>query len=233
MPEPQELAAAVASITERALNLIQEPDGRVRVEDYLTALAAATGEASLVDSGLFDIEHTELIPGQGVFGDAINRVLSDDRTSVELAGRLTVVGVLRDELVPEVVPLAAFGSIERLYQHVAEHAANPPWGSIAVTVSEDHLPRVLPIRSAFEMRAVVESESERLGLRVTPIGPNRQVDPGRHSLCAAALAAAITQTAGAMDPSVALTLALEVTFGMAKMVPMSKVAFERVRQNSR
>jgi hypothetical protein len=41
-----------------------------------------------------------------------------------------------------------------------------------------------------------------------------------------ALAAGIERTAQALDVGIGLTLALEVVFGMAKTVPMSRRAFE-------
>jgi hypothetical protein len=41
-----------------------------------------------------------------------------------------------------------------------------------------------------------------------------------------ALARALDQTRQAIEPSIAASLALEVTFGMAKTVPMSRAAFE-------
>ena len=50
----------------------------------------------------------------------------------------------------------------------------------------------------------------------------------RDLLCATALAVGIEETAGVLDPSVGLPLALDVVFGMAKMVPMSQAAYAQM-----
>src|SRR5438445_8361780 len=43
-----------------------------------TALAAGTGEAALLASGILDIETTDLALGAAIFSDAINLVLSGE-----------------------------------------------------------------------------------------------------------------------------------------------------------
>lgn len=80
------------------------------------------------------------------------------------------------------------------------------------------MPSVLPIRVAFELRPAVDAAVATLNLE-----PSR-----RHVPCTYALAEALTQVQAAIDPAVAIRLALEVVFGMAKMVPMSQRAFDAV-----
>ena len=202
---------AAAAIDEGAVALLRDERG-VRVEDYLTALAAATGEAALVDCGLFDIETTDLTPGAAVFGDQINDLLTGDATAVDDAPATSVVGVLRDRLVPGTLTSAAFGSLERLYVLVASNVGTVPWGEVALTVPDDHRPSVPPLRLAFELRPAVETATADLA--------------ERRVACAIALAGGIERTREAVDVGVALTLSLEVAFGMAKTVPMSRRAFE-------
>ena len=225
----RDFIAAVRSVQDYAIALVKGDDQRVRAEDLLAVLAAATGEATLVDSGSIDIEGTDLIPGQGIFGPAINRVLSGDGTTPAEPELLTVVGIMHSQLVPALVPEAAFPSVERLYRHVAEHVGASPWGTVAVTVPEAHRPHIIPIKCAFEMRPVVDDEAERLRFRVGPADDGRPTGWSRHGLGAMALASAISQTAATLDPRIATTLALEVSFGMAKMVPMSRRALDRAR----
>ncbi len=219
----REFARAVGVVQNYAIELIKDEGNRVRVEDYLAVLSAATGEATIADSGCIDIEHSDLVPGQGLFTDAINRVLSGDGTSLAEAGPQTVVGILRDHLVPDLVAGDAFGSIERHYRHVAENVGASRWGSVVVTVPEAHWPSILPIESALEMRPIVNGEADRLELRSASCAGGQSAGWSRHALCAAALASAISQTAVALDPHLGVTLALEVTFGMAKMAPISTV----------
>lgn len=75
---------------------------------------------------------------------------------------------------------------------------------------------VMPLQVAFEIRPAVEAAGASADLPVAR----------RHLLCGVALAEALRQVQGAIDMQVALTLALEVVFGMTKMVPMSNRAFE-------
>jgi len=200
-------------------------DRGVRVEDYLTVLAALTGEAVVVDAGLFDIEHNDMTPGAPVFGDELNVLLSDDSTDIAGAGPNSVVGVVRDQLVPAVLGPEGFPSPQDLYRLVAGSAGQQPWGTVATSVPADHRPVVLPIQVAFELRPAVSTGMETL------VGELGAACPSRHVLCALTLASAIAQTVDALDPIIGLRLALEVVFGMAKMVPISSAAMSRLRSD--
>ena len=67
-------------------------------------------------SGVFDIEDNEMTPGSGVVGEAINHRLTGDGLNVATVPAATVVGVLRERLVPLVAPLTAFGTLEGRYR---------------------------------------------------------------------------------------------------------------------
>jgi hypothetical protein len=215
-------AQAEEALRAAALHLVQDEHG-TRVEDYLATLAAATGEAAVVAAGLFDIENNEMTPGSGVFGEQINQRLTGDGLNVATVPSGTVVGVLRDRLVPAVAPLAAFGTIEGRYRFVAEQAGHSEWGRVALTVDGDHAPWVLPIRMAFELRRTVVAVESALA-----DGRGGAPWARRDLLCAGALAAAIEETAGVLHPAIGVPLALDVVFGMAKLVPMSQAAFARL-----
>ena len=211
---------AVAAIDAAAIALVQDERG-VRVEDYLTALAAATGEAALVDSAMFDIESTDLTPGSPVFGDEINRMLTGDETNLSAVPQSSVAGLLRDRLVPETVPLDAFAPLDGLYAHVASGVGTTPWGEVPLSVPDEHRPGIQPIRLAFGLRSAVEAAVAEL-----QEGNGSAAAAGRRAPCALALASGIERTSQAIDVGIALTLALEVVFGMAKTVPMSRRAYE-------
>jgi hypothetical protein len=217
-----DFAQAEQALRAAALDVVQDDHG-ARVEDYLCTLAAATGEAAVVASGVFDIEDNEMAPGSGVIGEAINHRLTGDGLNVATVPAATVVGVLREWLVPSVAPLTAFGTLEGRYRFVAQSLGHSEWGWVAVTVAAAHAPWVMPIRAAFEMRpAVVAVESALAD------GGGGVPWARRDLLCATALAAGIEETAGVLDPSVGLPLALDVVFGMAKMVPMSQAAYAQM-----
>jgi hypothetical protein len=216
--EPAAAQAAIAraafAIRDAAYQYLVGERG-VRVEDYLTVLAALTGEAALVASGMLDIEAADIAPGSGVFGDAVNEILSGDATDLDDVGSATVIGLLRDGLVPGVVAGELF-DLERLYRFVAEKAGTIEWGMAAVSVPEANHPTVLPLRAAFEMRPEVEGA---------------YADPHtRHIPCAIALVSAVEQTKEALDPQIGVSLALEVIFGMAKTMPMSRRMMEELAE---
>ena len=202
--------AALARVEEAAT-------GRVRVEDYAAVLGAITGEAALVAAELFDVEAATMAPGSAVFGDAINAKLSGDTADLAAAPIDSVMGILVAALVPHVAPLDAFGSLEGLYRHAAATIGAAPWGAVATTVPDDNRPTVLPLRVAYELRPAVDAAQAEAGL---PVGL-------RHVPCALALASGLGQVQRqGMDVRMPLRIALEIAFGMAKMVPMSRRAFD-------
>lgn len=219
------LADAESRIRQAALRLVQEPDGRVRVEDYLTTLAAATGEAALAASG-FDVEHHDLVPGTALAHDAVRGRLGIDPTGVQHGAAVQDAGA-RDEVVPEgtvwsilsglkdrVVPASAFPSVADL-RRGADPDGAPGWGEVPLTVGADHAPTQPPLRRAFELRPAVLRTEREFNAPVTD----------RHVVTASALASAIEQTKDAIDPQVALRLALEVVLGMTRMAPMTASRF--------
>jgi hypothetical protein len=203
----EQIAAALARVADPGTN-------RVRVEDYLTALGAVTGEAAIVAAGI-DIEALDIAPGAALFGDQINQVLTGDTADLTQVPADTIAGILVAELVPKVYALADFGSLEDLYRGVAASVGHADWGTVHLSVGADHAPTMPPMRLAFELRSAVEAVCSAATVK----------DAQRHQPCALALASGLEQVRHAIDPKVGLTLALEVVFGMAKTVPMSRRAF--------
>jgi hypothetical protein len=183
----------VNALNDAAMALIADERG-VRVEDYLTILGAATGEAALVAAG-WDIEATDLTPGSPLFFEPVNAVLSEGEKE-GYAGP-TVLSVLGSHA-------ARIGDVTSLYRNVAANVGGVEWGFVFTSVPEGNRPSIPALRAAFEVRGVVDG----------------------HVACAEALAAALDQVTGAIDPDVAARLATEVTWGTAKLVPMSRKAFE-------
>jgi hypothetical protein len=211
--------AAAEQLAGAALARVQDPATRgVRVEDYLTVLGGITGEAALVAAGVLDIESTDIPPGSPVFGDQINVVLTGDTTDPTHVPADSVVGILIAELVPDTIPLDRFGSLEALYRGVAASVGSTAWGMVKTTVPAANQLTLLPIRVAFELRPAVETAVQKSGL-----SPRL-----RHVPCALALAVGLKQVRQAIDIDIGLTLALEVVFGTAKMVPMSRRALAAV-----
>jgi hypothetical protein len=205
-------------LAEQALGYVQDEAGRVRVEDYIAVLAALTGEAALISAKLFDLEAAAFAPGSAIFGDAINDILTGDTDDPAKVPEASVLGILARELLPAVAPAECFADPGAIYKHIAATVGSTEWGCVATTVGDDHAPGVMPIRAAFELREAVDEVQSKAGL------PTEL----RYVPCALALAAGIGQVREALDVRVTVRLALEIVFGMAKMAPMSRAAFESV-----
>lgn len=199
---------AQSAVRTAALTLVQTADGRVRVEDYLTVLAAAAGEAALAAAG-FDIEGHDLTPGSGLFFDPVNAVLTGDPIT-RPAGPGTVWSLV-EPLGGTLVPAAELPDPAALYRFVVEHLGQADWGRVSTTVGADHAPTVLPLQAAYDLRPGVLEVERRFGAPVQD----------RHIVTTAALTAALEQTRTAIDVPLALRLGVEVLFGMAKMAPMT------------
>ena len=191
-----------------ALGLVQGPDGRVRVEDYLTVLAAAAGEASLAAAG-FDVEGHDLTPGSGLFFDPVNALLTGDPITRPAAPG--TVWSLIEPLGSSLTPAAALPDPAAVYRFVVEHLGQADWGRVSTSVGPEHEPTVMPLRAAYDLRPHVLEIERQFGAPVED----------RHVVTTAALTAALEQTREAIDVPVALRLSVEVLFGMAKMAPMT------------
>jgi hypothetical protein len=210
--------AAGEWLAEQALGYVQDSAGRVRVEDYIAILAALAGEAALLSAGLFDLETAGFTPGSAIFGDAINDILTGDTDDPAVVPEASVLGILVRELVPTVAPAECFASPGDIYKHVAASVNAAGWGCVTTTVGDEHEPGVMPIRATFELRAAVDEAQSKAGLPIE----------FRYVPCALALATGIRQVRDAQDVRLTVQLALEVVFGMAKMAPMTRAAFNAV-----
>lgn len=218
-PAVRKSAAQLAKI---AMGYVQEESGAVRVEDYVTVLAALTGEAALLAAELYGIETSTIPPGSAVFGNGINDILSGDQPDVAKCPADSVVGILVSELVPATVALDLFRPLDGFSAWVAASVGKAAWGNVTTSVAASNKPHVMPLRVAYELRGAVDAAQSKAGLA-------RRL---RHVVCAVALADCLKQVKPACDMSMAVTLAMEVVFGTAKMAPMSRAAFDTVARST-
>ena len=187
--------------------------GRIRVEDLLSAAAAASGEACLKATGMLDPEKHGYPPGTPVFSDAANSILSRD--SVDWAGAEgSVFFRIRAGALDRGYPPDAFPDVADVYRVLVAGIGSVGWGWVPLSVSEDHRPRVEPLRDAYELRRPVGAVFEARGVRPAD----------RPGVLADAIVIELGRVIAAIDARIAIRLVLETMNGMAKTAPMTDVA---------
>lgn len=207
------VGSALVAIFEGALT---DGDGRIRVEDLLSAAAAACGEACIVAAGEFDPEDHRFTPGSAVLSDRVNGILCADAADWSAAGT-SVYGVIHDGALTNGYVAADFPSIAdaiRVYVAGLGSGGGDPeadWGRVPLSVADVHRPFIQPLRRAYELRPAVRRV-------LTDAGIPPAAWP---TACATALVIELGRVRPAIDPGVAVRIVLETVNGMAKMAPMT------------
>lgn len=211
MTEPA--SAIVAFLVEG----LKDPDGRVRVEELLSAAAAIVGERCIEAAGDFDARNHAFTPGSRVFSDNVNELLCGEVANAAAAPADSVIGVLRDRIAGSGYELKDFPSLEEIFRSFAAGIGDAAdWGRVPLTVPDENRPFLMPLRAAYETRVHID--------RMLPAGGDAK---SRLHVVTLALAEALIAVAEAIDHPLALRLALETVNGMAKTAPMTDEAFRR------
>ena len=193
---------------------LADADGRIRVEDLLSAAAAVCGEACIAAAGDFDLEHHTFTPGAPVFSDRVNGILCAD-ASDWAAAATSVFGIVRGGALAQGYGEDDFPSIEepiRLFvAAVGGGGSAAPWGFVPLSVPEDNRPFVQPLRQAYDLREPVRAIFAEHQVPVSEWPPT----------CAFALVVELARVSDAIDHRVAVRLVLETVNGMAKTAPMT------------
>lgn len=198
-----------------ALSMVRNPaDGGVRVEDYLTVLAAAAGEAVLAATGYVDLDAPRegLNPGSVILGPQINVLLTGDVAAFREAKLGSVAWQLMSLTGPELFTRADFAVVDDVLGLLTSTVGQAEWGAVVTTVPDANKPRILPLRAAFEMRPHVDRVQAALGLPIER----------RHAPCVRALAVALRETRYAIMPEIAIALSVQILFAMSKTVPVPR-----------
>jgi hypothetical protein len=213
-PNLQAAGEALAAVFETG---VVGADGRIRVEDLLSAAAAVCGEACIAAAGDFDPADHTYPPGSAVLSQQVNQILCGDGPDWEQAGD-SVFGLIRAGALANGYELMHFPPIlEPIEQYVASLASprgdpQARWGRVGLSVPEANWPRFQPLRRAFELRAAAAK-----------VYADLKIDRAdRPSACAIALVIELGRVRQAIDPGVAIRVVLETVNGMAKMAPMTE-----------
>ncbi|HWA64085.1 MAG TPA: hypothetical protein VG939_22140 [Caulobacteraceae bacterium] len=210
---PEARAAAAKALVELLETSQTEAQGRIRVEDLLSAAAAVAGERCIAAAGEFDPEAHDFAPGSAVFSERINAMLCNEaRDWTDPALATSVFGIVRGGALARGYAPTSFPGLEDVFRTLAGGIGAAGFGRVPLTVPEDNTPRPPPLRSAYELRGAVKALMERYA-----------VPPADQPLlCAIALSFILGHVKDAVDHGVALRLVFETLNGMAKTAPMTE-----------
>jgi hypothetical protein len=221
----EELVGAVHGIAEN-------PPGRYRCEDLISAIAAFTGEAVMRQAGDFDFDHHTLTPGQPVFSLKVNGLLSGDRSEWPEIPVTSVFGAIHNILPNHPShpwPRESFPNVGKVYERfaAARHGGvSKDWGKAALSVPPSHYPSegMPPLRAAYDLRRSVGKQWQSQGVSAEAIAAVAQFS----------LLKIMTLVRAQIEPKIGLLLAFETINSMAKTAPvLPKHMEEWVRQKSR
>ena len=213
-----EVAAELVALFEAK---VKTADGRIRVEDLLSAAAAATGEACIVAAGEFDPQRHTFTPGSVVMSDRMNGILADDSADWAGAGA-SVLGIIATGGLAAGYSEADLPSLANVFRGFAAGVGgggSATWGFVPLSVPEENRPFVQPLRQSYELRPGVRAI---LGRHKVPMS-------GWPRACAFALVAELGRVRDAIDHGVALRIVLETVNGRAKTAPMTDEAMRQAR----
>jgi hypothetical protein len=213
---PELIGEVTNALFLRAREMAQGAKG-IRCEDFIAAAAAFAGEVCMRKAADFDFDNHAFTPGERIFSQKVNVVLSGDVTEWKDVPVTSAFGALHNLLTRsrEIAwPPETFPGIAAIYENFAKgrgHGVAPvQWGYVPLSLSPSHFPQMPPLRSAFELRKVA------LGI----IG--KKPIPVDLLLAASSISLikALTVTRSAIDNAVAIRLAMETMNGIAKTAPV-------------
>lgn len=196
-------------------------DVGVRVEDAVSGSATIVGERCIDLAGEYPLRDHEFVPGSRVFSDRVNEILCGcgAKDGWDALPGDSVFGLLRDGLDGQAYPPHLFPPLTELIAGYASRIGEESdWGRVPLSVPEDHHPLVLPLEFGFVSRDRVDRILRKLN------GDKRAC----LTIATSTLVEILNSVAEAIDPAIALTLALETANGMAKTAPLTRAALESV-----
>ena len=211
-------------LVELVLGILRDQNGRIRVEDAISAAATIVGERCIDAAGDYSLRDHELTPGSRAFSTRANELICGDVSDggVNQIPKDSVVGMLRSRLDPQVYTDADFPPLPEVFKQYAARVGNPAdWGKVPLSVSDDHLPFIPPLRVGYETRARVDDI----------LHPVREDRARCLRIATESLAEILKMVASAIDHRLALTLAIETVNGMSKTAPMTVKAMQQAQQS--
>jgi hypothetical protein len=210
-------------LVELVLGILRDQNGRIRVEDAISAAATIVGERCIDAAGDFPLRIHELSPGSRAFSTRANELICGDVSEggVSQIPADSIVGVLRARLDGQLYLDAEFPELPEIFRQFAASVGDPAdWGKVPLSVPKEHLPFVPPLQVGYETRAKVDEL----------FAPIRDDKARCLKIAAEALAEILAMVASAIDHKLALLIAIETVNGIAKTAPMTERAMQQAKQ---
>lgn len=212
-------------LVDLVLGVLRDQNGRIRVEDAISAAATVVGERCIDVAGDFALRDHELTPGSRAFSTRANELICGDVSDgdVNQIPKDSIVGVIRSRLDIRVYADKDFPPLAEVFKQYAARIGNPAdWGKVPLSVGENHQPFIPPLRVGCETR-----------VRVDEILDPISADKARClRIATESLAEILTMVESAIDHKLALTLAIETVNGMSKTAPMTLKAMQQIQQSN-
>lgn len=218
--KPRDAAAECAEILYKWLYTALKKNGRIHVEDFISAAAAIVGELSIEVAGDFNPRQHDYPPGQRVFSTNVNILFSGDK-DIDDAPSDSVVGILYQKLLSCGFSRSDFPpALKDIFSFFAANVGKAEdWGKAPLSVPKENYPFMMPLQVAYESRAAVDKI-------FAPIAGDRKMKLRAATLT---LAKTLCETRDVLARRVAITLALETVNGMSKTAPMTDAAMAKLK----
>ena len=211
--DPDGLREAASALSELFEARLMDADGRIRVEDLLSAAAAVCGEACIAAAGEIDPQHHALEPGSAVLSDRVNAILVADAPNWGGAAT-SVFGIVRGGALAQGYARGRLPA-DRRADPALRRGARRGRGAVGLRAAER-------ARGPPAVRAAACARPTSCGRRLERCSPSsgcpprsgRRRAPSRSSSSSA-------RVRDAIDHGVATRLVLETVNGMAKTAPMT------------
>jgi hypothetical protein len=208
------------ALVDLVLASLRDKAGRIRVEDALSAAATIVAERCIDAAGDFPLRTHDLTPGSRVFSTKANELICGDVTDTDLSllPKQSIVGMLRHRLDPALFADTDFPPLSEVFkQYAARIGAASDGGKVPLSVPQDNLPFVQPLRVGYETRPRVDQILQ----------PIREDKTRCLRIAVESLAEILKMTASAIDHKLALMLTIETINGMSKTAPMTEKAMQQ------
>ena len=208
-PSNKKLAMKLVSFVYDSVQTDMDEKG-IRIEDSIGLISVIIGERCIAFAGEHSIHDHNLEPGEVLLSKKINNVLVGSSATLawNTLSENSVFGMIWCNLTSK-FDIESFPSLQPIFDNFDQSVSNEKWANLSLSVPEKYTPSFLQLKAGYKSRSFVEN--------------NIYQGDQYNCLCIAidALCYILNETRKAIAPQIALTLACEIIYAMAKTAPMT------------